>query len=278
MANANTIIVYNADHFGLSQLYQMRGRVGRSHHMAFAYFVYQADRILTETAEKRLQAMKEFAELGAGFKIAMRDLEIRGAGNLLGAQQHGHIASVGFEMYCKLLEEAVEKLQHGRTEEIQTEQPDPVIDLQVEAYLDGGYIADGMHKIEIYQRIAAIRTNEELRNLLDELIDRFGDPTKPVLHLLEVARIRNYARSLGIRSIVQLPKAIDLYLLPDHKLPIRGMIALDRMFGRMMKPIAGKNGFRFVLQDRYRQNVTNFVTRLLMAAAGEEQSAAAGSQ
>ena len=278
VANANTIIVYNADHFGLSQLYQMRGRVGRSHHMAFAYFVYQADRILTETAEKRLQAMKEFAELGAGFKIAMRDLEIRGAGNLLGAQQHGHIASVGFEMYCKLLEEAVEKLQHGRTEEIQTEQPDPVIDLQVEAYLDGGYIADGMHKIEIYQRIAAIRTNEELRNLLDELIDRFGDPTKPVLHLLEVARIRNYARSLGIRSIVQLPKAIDLYLLPDHKLPIRGMIALDRMFGRMMKPIAGKNGFRFVLQDRYRQNVTNFVTRLLMAAAGEEQSAAAGSQ
>ena len=197
VANANTIIVYNADHFGLSQLYQMRGRVGRSHHMAFAYFVYQADKILTETAEKRLQAMKEFAELGAGFKIAMRDLEIRGAGNLLGAQQHGHIASVGFEMYCKLLEEAVERLQSGKAPE--EAPPEPVIDLQTEAYIDGGFITDAMHKIEIYQRIAAIRSNEELRSLLDELIDRFGDPTKPVMHLLEVARIKNYARELGIR-------------------------------------------------------------------------------
>ena len=207
VANANTIIVYNADHFGLSQLYQMRGRVGRSHHMAFAYFVYQADKILTETAEKRLQAMKEFAELGAGFKIAMRDLEIRGAGNLLGAQQHGHIASVGFEMYCKLLEEAVERLQSGKAPE---EAPsEPVIDLQTEAYIDGGFITDAMHKIEIYQRIAAVRSNEELRSLLDELIDRFGDPTKPVMHLLEVARIKNYARELGIRAIKELPLALD---------------------------------------------------------------------
>ena len=162
VANANTIIVYNADHFGLSQLYQMRGRVGRSHHMAFAYFVYQADKILTETAEKRLQAMKEFAQLGAGFKIAMRDLEIRGAGNLLGSQQHGHIASVGFEMYCRLLEEAVENLRSGKKNETVLEPPaDPIIDLAAEAYLDGGYIDDAMHKIEIYQRIAAIRTDEE---------------------------------------------------------------------------------------------------------------------
>ena len=152
VANANTIIIYNADHFGLSQLYQMRGRVGRSHRMAFAYFVYQADKVLTETAEKRLQAMKEFAELGAGFKIAMRDLEIRGAGNLLGSQQHGHIASVGFEMYCRLLEEAVDALQDKRPVE---QKPDPSISIQVEAYIDGGYISDAMHKMEIYQRRSA---------------------------------------------------------------------------------------------------------------------------
>ena len=200
VANANTIIVYNADYFGLSQLYQMRGRVGRSHRIAYAYFVYQTDKVLTEAAEKRLQAMKEFAELGAGFKIAMRDLEIRGAGDLLGAQQHGHIASVGFEMYCRLLDEAVHALETGKPVE---EKEEPVIEIAVEAYLDGEYIDDAMHKIEIYQRIAAVRNEDHISSLLDELIDRFGEPTVPVLRLLDVARIKNYARNLGIKSIVE---------------------------------------------------------------------------
>ncbi len=268
VANANTIIVYNADHFGLSQLYQMRGRVGRSHHMAFAYFVYQADKILTETAEKRLQAMKEFAELGAGFKIAMRDLEIRGAGNLL--QQHGHIASVGFEMYCKLLEEAVERLQSGKKPE--EAPPEPLIDLQTEAYIDGDFIADAMHKIEIYQRIAAIRKNEEIRALLDELIDRFGDPTEPVMHLLEVARIKNYARELGIRAIKELPLALDIYFLPKKRMPAKGMLALAELFGKRMRSLPDKNGLRFALSDRYKKNITNFVTRVLMLAAGDEKA------
>ena len=272
VANANTIIVYNADHFGLSQLYQMRGRVGRSHHMAFAYFVYQADKILTETAEKRLQAMKEFAELGAGFKIAMRDLEIRGAGNLLGSQQHGHIASVGFEMYCKLLEEAVDKLQNGERE-VPEVQPDPIIDLQVEAYIDGDYVSDAMHKIEIYQRIAAIRTNEEIHNLLDELIDRFGEPTPAVMNLLEVARIKNYARALKIRTISELPKALDIYILPGHRLPAKGLIAVDKVLGRSMRSLPGKNGFRFALQDSQKKKITNFVLRLMMLASGEEEKA-----
>ena len=188
VANANTIIIYDADRFGLSQLYQMRGRVGRSAKMAFAYFTYRRDKVLSETAEKRLQAMKEFAQLGSGFKIAMRDLEIRGAGSLLGAQQHGHIAGVGFEMYVKLLEEAVAR----KKGEVPAPPPvETVIDLPVEAYLDGGYIDDAMHKIEIYQKIAAVRTNEDLDALLDELIDRFGEPTKPVLALLDIARIKN---------------------------------------------------------------------------------------
>jgi len=269
VSNANTIIVYNADHFGLSQLYQMRGRVGRSHHMAFAYFVYQADKILTETAEKRLQAMKEFAELGAGFKIAMRDLEIRGAGNLLGSQQHGHIASVGFEMYCKLLEEAVDKLQHGEREVAEV-QPDPVIDLQVEAYIDGDYVNDAMHKIEIYQRIAGIRTNEEIRNLLDELIDRFGDPTPAVLNLLEVAKIKNYARELKIRIISELPKSLDIYILSGHRLPAKGLLAVDKIMGRSMRSLPGKNGYRFVLQESQKKNITNFVLRILLLASGNE--------
>ncbi|WP_303104741.1 transcription-repair coupling factor [uncultured Mitsuokella sp.] len=268
VANANTIIVYNADRFGLSQLYQMRGRVGRSHHMAFAYFVYQADKILTETAEKRLQAMKEFAELGAGFKIAMRDLEIRGAGNLLGSQQHGHIASVGFEMYCKLLEEAVENLRHGR--KVEEAPPEPLIDLQTEAYIDGDFISDAMHKIEIYQRIAAIRHNEELRALLDELIDRFGEPTKPVMHLLEVARIKNYARDLSVRSIVQLPQALDICFLPGRKLPAKAMLELSKFFGRRMRSLPDKNGIRFTVDEHNRKNITNFVTRVLMMAAGDE--------
>ncbi|MBQ9496021.1 MAG: transcription-repair coupling factor, partial [Selenomonadaceae bacterium] len=155
VANANTIIVYDADNFGLAQLYQMRGRVGRSSRMAFAYFVHRAEKILGETAEKRLQAMREFAQLGAGFKIAMRDLQIRGAGNLLGAQQHGHIASVGFEMYCQLLEEAVNRLQHKAAEKI--DEPDPIISLPVEAFINREYISNAGDKIEIYRRLAVVR-------------------------------------------------------------------------------------------------------------------------
>ena len=268
VANANTIIVYNADYFGLSQLYQMRGRVGRSHHMAFAYFVYQADKILTETAEKRLQAMKEFAELGAGFKIAMRDLQIRGAGNLLGAQQHGHIASIGFEMYCKLLEEAVATLKDGKATEEPV--PEPLIDLTVEAYIDGDFIADAMHKIEIYQRIAAIRTEEEISSLLDELMDRFGEPTKPVLRLLDVARIKNMARALSVRMVKQQPLALDICLLDGKQLPARAVFALDHAFGRRMRKRSDPDGFRFALDTRGKADIAGFALRVLRIATGEE--------
>lgn len=205
--NANTIIVYDADRFGLSQLYQMRGRVGRSHRMAFAYFTYRPDKVLTEVAEKRLQAIKEFAELGAGFKIAMRDLEIRGAGNILGAQQHGNIVSVGFEMYCRLLDEAVQRLKTGQILEIPIE---PVLEFNIDAYISGDYISDAMHKIEIYQRIAASRNDQHVSDLLDELIDRFGEPPQCVLNLLEVVKIKNLARSIGIRSIIQHPNYVEV--------------------------------------------------------------------
>jgi transcription-repair coupling factor (superfamily II helicase) len=208
VANANTMIVYDADFFGLSQLYQMRGRVGRSHRMAFSYFTYRRDKVLTEVAEKRLQAIKEFAELGAGFKIAMRDLEIRGAGNLLGAQQHGHIATVGFELYCRLLEEAVQELK-GCGQVIE-KPPDPVLELNTDAYLTGEYIADAMHKMEVYQRIAAIRSEEQIVDLVDELVDRFGDMPAPVLNLLSVARIKNWARLCGVRSLIERKDSVEI--------------------------------------------------------------------
>ncbi len=208
VANANTMIVYDADFFGLSQLYQMRGRVGRSHRRAFSYFTYRRDKILTEVAEKRLQAIKEFAELGAGFKIAMRDLEIRGAGNLLGAQQHGHIATIGFELYCRLLEEAVQELKQGG--EVVEKPSDPLLELNTDAYLTGEYIADAMHKMEIYQRIAAIRNEEQITDLVDELLDRFGDMPAPVLNLISVARIKNLARLCGIRSLVERKDSVEI--------------------------------------------------------------------
>ncbi len=266
VANANTIIIYDADRFGLSQLYQMRGRVGRSAKMAFAYFTYRRDKVLSETAEKRLQAMKEFAQLGSGFKIAMRDLEIRGAGSLLGAQQHGHIAGVGFEMYVKLLEEAVAR----KKGEAPTPPPvETVIDLPVEAYIDGGYIADAMHKIEIYQKIAAVRTNEDLDALLDELIDRFGEPTKPVLALLDIARIKNYARGFGARSIVAKDMALDIALPEGEKLPLPALMRLDRAFGRRVGPLAEGDGYRIRLQPKERKEILDTALEIVQMASGE---------
>ncbi|MBQ9487971.1 MAG: transcription-repair coupling factor [Selenomonadaceae bacterium] len=225
--NANTIIVYNADHFGLAQLYQMRGRVGRSNQMAFAYFVYKRDKVLTEKAVKRLQAMKEFAQLGAGFKIAMRDLEIRGAGNLLGAQQHGHIASVGFEMYCQLLEEAVSRLQKSPAAKAEVE---PAVTLPVEAYIDKDFIPDSMHKIEIYQRLAVVKEEKEIDDLLDEIIDRFGEPTEPVVNLLNVARVKTLAKKIGVKTITLNGRRLEIAFTDSPKISPAGYVALQNKY------------------------------------------------
>ncbi|MBQ7705561.1 MAG: transcription-repair coupling factor, partial [Selenomonadaceae bacterium] len=227
VANANTIMIYDADNFGLSQLYQMRGRVGRSHQMAFAYFIYQAQKVLGETAEKRLHAMKEFAQLGAGFKIAMRDLEIRGAGNLLGAQQHGHIASVGFEMYCQLLNDAVKKLQNAPVEEVE---PEPTISLPVEAYIDDNYISSSMNKIEIYQRLLVLRDDTEIDDLLDELIDRFGDPTPPVLSLLKFTRLKCAAKQIGLLAMQLKILTLELVFGSKAKISPAGFSFLQQKF------------------------------------------------
>ena len=196
--NANTLIIENADRFGLSQLHQLRGRVGRSTRHAYAYFTYRPDKNLTEVAEKRLSAIRDFAEFGSGFKIAMRDLEIRGAGNLLGAEQSGHMMSVGYDMYLKLLDEAVLE-ERGEKPKM----PDCTADLNVTANVDREYVSRGEERMDLYRRMAAIRTQEDADDLLDEIIDRYGDPPKGVLNLIDIALLRAKAQQAGIQDIRQ---------------------------------------------------------------------------
>ncbi len=196
--NANTLIIENADRFGLSQLHQLRGRVGRSTRHAYAYFTYRPDKNLSEIAEKRLSAIRDFAEFGSGFKIAMRDLEIRGAGNLLGAEQSGHMMSVGYDMYLKLLDEAVLEERGEKPRE-----PDCTADLNVTANVDPAYVSSGEERMDLYRRMAAIRTQDDANDLLDEIVDRYGEPPRGVLNLIDIALLRAQARSAGITDIRQ---------------------------------------------------------------------------
>ncbi|OUN00508.1 MAG: transcription-repair coupling factor [Paenibacillaceae bacterium ZCTH02-B3] len=217
--NVNTLIVHDADKMGLAQLYQLRGRVGRSNRIAYAYFTYTPDKVLNEAAEKRLQSIKEFTDLGSGFKIAMRDLAIRGAGNLLGPEQHGFIASVGFEMYTQMLAEEIRKRKAGLTgEESEPEQPVSVqLDLGVDAYLPSEYIYDSAQKIEIYKKVAAAEDTGDIDELLDEMKDRFGEPPRAALNLLAVARLKVYARRLGIEAVQRRDDEIIFKFLPARK-------------------------------------------------------------
>lgn len=235
--NVNTLIVYDADFFGLSQLYQLRGRVGRSDRLAYAYFTYRKDKILTEVAEKRLQAIKEFTELGAGFKIAMRDLEIRGAGNLLGAEQSGHMLNVGFEMYCRLLEEAVDELKQSPAKAPPV--PEPNIDIAVEAYIADSYIGDASQKIEMYQRIAQTSLDAEITEIYDEMVDRFGDVPQEVVNLLTVARIRNLARRLAMQSVQQVKDRVLLNFTAQSMVDPSIVIALTKEYRGKVTLAAG---------------------------------------
>ncbi|KEH90019.1 transcription-repair coupling factor [Clostridium novyi A str. BKT29909] len=202
--NANTMIIYDADKFGLSQLYQLRGRVGRTNRMAYAYLTYKKDKVLTEVAEKRLKAIKDFTELGSGFKIAMRDLEIRGAGNLIGAAQHGHMASVGYDLYCRMLEDTI-KLVKG---EIDKEPIETTVDLKVDAYIPGNYIKDEVQKIEVYKKIANIDSKESMMDIQEELEDRFSDIPPSVDNLINIAYIKTIANSLGIVEVKEKPTEV----------------------------------------------------------------------
>ncbi len=215
IANVNTIIIENADKLGLSQLYQLRGRVGRSNRLAHAYLTFRRNKMLTEEAEKRLLAMKEFTEFGSGFKIAMRDLEIRGTGNLIGAEQHGHMDSVGYEMYCSLLEEAVREQKGIETEKV----TETTIDLPVSAYIPESYIKDHSKRIGAYKKIASIDTRESLFDVYDELEDRYGTVPVSVANLMDIALIKKYASIFGISEITgnyeQVIMRFDTENLPD---------------------------------------------------------------
>ncbi|MFC7322313.1 transcription-repair coupling factor [Halobacillus campisalis] len=234
--NVNTLIVYDADRMGLSQLYQLRGRVGRSNRVAYAYFTYQKDKVLTEVAEKRLQAIKEFTELGSGFKIAMRDLSIRGAGNLLGSQQHGFIDSVGFDMYSQMLKDAIEAKRQGKEPEaIQPFQPE--LDLNIDAYIPDEYISDEKQKIDMYKQFQAIESVEDIHDLRDEMIDRFGDYPEEVENLFRVSSIKHYAKRARIESISEKKKKIVMVMEMSQSQQIDGakLFEVANEYGRMIQ-------------------------------------------
>jgi transcription-repair coupling factor (superfamily II helicase) len=226
--DANTLIVFDADRFGLSQLYQIRGRVGRSNKQAYAYFTTRANRQMSETAQKRLDAIREFTEFGAGYRIAMRDLEIRGAGDVLGPQQSGHLSTVGYDMYCKLIEEAV-----GEARGIaQTPEIDTRIDLRIDAYLPQEYVQQEKLRVEIYKRIAMVVDEETRMNIEDELIDRFGDIPGPVENLIRIAQLRGITRRLGVTHLTLRPDGLHLKLsqqnMPDPGALFTAVTATDQ--------------------------------------------------
>lgn len=219
ISNANTMIIHDADKLGLSQLYQLRGRVGRSNRMAYAFLLYRRDRLLREVAEKRLAAIREFTDLGSGFKIAMRDLEIRGAGNLLGEAQHGHMEAVGYDLYCKMLNEAVKNMKQGTSQE-EAASFTTTVDLNVDAFIPASYIPDEYQKLDIYKRIALIETEEEMDDMMEELIDRFGDIPKKVQKLILIARLKAFAHSVYVTSIEQKGQTLKITMYERAK--VRG--------------------------------------------------------
>lgn len=228
--NANTIIVENADRLGLAQLYQIRGRVGRSDVQAYAYITYRRDKMLSEDADKRLKAIKEFTEFGSGFKIAMRDLEIRGAGSVMGEIQHGHMEQVGYDMYCKLLDEVVKEIQ-GETieEEIEIQ-----IDLNVSSFIPDEFIENASQKIEIYQNIASCKNEEDIQNVIDEIIDRYGKFPQEIENLIEIARIKNLAREKFVLKIVQRGNNI-IYYFDEKKFDVGKIEKLMRIYKAKIK-------------------------------------------
>lgn len=229
--NVNTIIIYDADKMGLSQLYQLRGRVGRSNRIAYGYFTYEKNKVLSEIAEKRLRAIKEFTEFGSGFKIAMRDLEIRGAGNLLGMEQHGHIEAIGYDLYVKFLSEAISKLKGDVAIE---EKVETTIDLNVSGFIPKRYIEDEEQKIEVYKKIAAVESGEDYSELLDELIDRFGDIPLEVKNLMQISYIKALANKKGIRNITDSNNIITLELVSSDKLSLELIQYLSMEYGKSL--------------------------------------------
>ena len=250
ISNANTMIIHDADRMGLSQLYQLRGRVGRSNRTSYAFLMYKRDKLLREEAEKRLQAIREFTELGSGIKIAMRDLEIRGAGNVLGAEQHGHMEAVGYDLYCKMLNQAVLALKGETLEEDSYE---TVVECDIDAYIPGRYIKNEYQKLDIYKRISAIETEEEYMDMQDELMDRFGDIPHSVENLLKIAAIRALAHRAYVTEVVINRQEVRLTMHQRAKLQVEKIPDLVRSYKGDLKLVPGDvPSFHYV--DRRNKN------------------------
>ncbi|MGN0658763.1 MAG: transcription-repair coupling factor [Emergencia sp.] len=228
ISNANTMIIIDADRFGLSQLYQLRGRVGRSSRMAYAYLMYQKDKVLTEVAEKRLKAIKEFTEFGAGFKVAMRDLEIRGAGNLLGSEQSGHMMNIGYELYCKLVDDAVRALQG---EIVNENREETAVELMVTANIPNWYIENETLKLQMYKKIAGVRTESDEDEMIDELMDRFGDVPRETLNLVRISRIRSLAEDLSVTRIYEQQGKVIVAFAEKNPLNGYALMNVNEEFG-----------------------------------------------
>ena len=266
IANVNTMIINDSDSMGLSQLYQLRGRVGRSNRTAYAFLMYKRDKMLREVAEKRLAAIKEFTDLGSGFKIAMRDLEIRGAGNLLGAKQHGHMQAVGYDLYCKMLNEAVKNLKGISTaEDFETS-----VDLDVDAFIPPAYIVNEVQKLDIYKRIAGIENQNECDDMKEELLDRFGETPAAVENLLRIAMIRVSAHKLFMTEIRGRNGEIRFVLKPDARIKPEGIPALLEKNDKLSFSHKGTPFFLFKYKkcgmvERDAQMLLTFTEELLLA-------------
>ena len=242
ISNVNTMIIHDSDRYGLSQLYQLRGRIGRSNRTAYAFLMYRKNQILRETAEKRLSAIREYTELGSGFKIAMRDLELRGAGNLLGADQHGHMLTVGYDLYCKMLSEAVKEAKGIHT----VESFETTIDLNMDAFIPDTYIANEFQKLNLYKRIAGISNREEYEDMQEELLDRFGEPPRTVLNLLSIAFLKALGHSAYVTEIKQLGKEVQFRIFHKIRVGSQGLIQLKEKYGEKLHFAKGEKPGMFL--------------------------------
>ncbi|MDO4281872.1 MAG: helicase-related protein, partial [Peptococcaceae bacterium] len=281
MPNVNTLIVHNADCFGMAQLYQLKGRIGRSKRVAYAYLMYQPDKILSENQRKRLNTLREYTALGSGYKISMRDLEIRGSGNMLGAEQSGHVAEVGFELYLKMLQQTISRLKGGNVSlpGAEEEAIHPEIELNIKAFFPEEYISDTGLRIGMYQRIDGITTPEGIADMYDELLDRFGEPTEPVLNLLRLAVLRLAATEARVLSVKQRKNSVFVQIDPKANFDVQKLVTYVATSGGKMQ-LKNVHDDTFVVIDeeklphteKYLDSIKLILNELKFIVTGQESN------